>query len=132
MLDSSYNHDHSATSIGSTDQSAELQARNTQETNHAGLSPGMMDLFAVSMVSDYTCQFYLVMSVSHYLFEVLILFALCCNFRNRIAIFFFSYTAPGAKYINVLCAVKLTRQMFLRLHGSRQLLIFILFCCYIY
>jgi hypothetical protein len=49
MLDSGYNHDHSATATASTDQSAEIKARDTQETNHA-----MMDLFAISMVSDYT------------------------------------------------------------------------------
>jgi uridylate kinase len=49
MLDSGYNHDHSATATASTDQSAEIKARDTQEINHA-----VMDLFAISMVSDYT------------------------------------------------------------------------------
>jgi hypothetical protein len=49
MLDSGYNHDHSATATVSTDQSAEVKERDTQEKNHA-----IMDLFAISMVCDYT------------------------------------------------------------------------------
>jgi hypothetical protein len=49
MLDSGYNHDHSAAATASTDQSAEIKARDTKEINHA-----VTDLFAISMVSDCT------------------------------------------------------------------------------
>lgn len=53
MLDSGYNHDHSAVLIESTDRSTESKVSNTQETDHAeDVYPDMTDLFSVSMVSD--------------------------------------------------------------------------------
>ena len=60
MLDSGYNHDHSATVIEITDRSTESKISNIQETNHAeDVYPDMTDLFSVSMVSDYSvCAFF--------------------------------------------------------------------------
>lgn len=60
MLDSGYNHDHSAAVIDSTDRTTESKVSNIQETNHAeDVYPDVADLFSVSMVSDYSLCAYL-------------------------------------------------------------------------